>query len=176
MAFKTESTQAGAQRAMLQLALALLAASLLAGCGALALLRGDPRPVKPDWQSLTLVAAHDANGNSALAVDVVLVRDKAMLDTVAAMPAARYFAAKGDLQRTFPEALTVLAAEITPGQALQLDAKRFGGQRIWAAFVFANYAHPGDHRERLLLGSSAYVLQLNAQGFAASDIKTGTAR
>lgn len=176
MSFKPESTQAGAHRAMLQLALALLAASMLAGCGALALMRGDPRPVKPDWQTVTLVAANDANGNSALAVDVVLVRDKAVLDTLAAMPASRYFAAKGDLQRTFPEALTVLAVEITPGQALQLDAKRFGQQRVWAALVFANYANPGEHRERLLLGSSAYVLQLNAQGFAASDIKTGAAR
>ncbi len=176
MAFKTESTQAGAHRAMLLAALALLVASLLTGCGALALMRGDPRPVKPDWQSLTLVAAPDANSNSALAVDVVLVRDKAMLDTLAAMPAARYFAARADLQRTFPEALTVLSVEITPGQALQLDAQRYAGQRIWAAFAFANYANPGDHRERLLPGSGAYVLQLNAQGFAASDMKTGAAR
>jgi type VI secretion system protein len=166
------------------LLLAVLAATPLAGCGALAsvsagaraLIGNEPGPVKPDWKTVALAAARDANANSALAVDVVLVKDKSVLDSLSAMSAARYFAAKADLQRTFPDALTVLAVEITPGQVIQLDGRRFGAARVWAALAFANYAHPGEHRERLLLNSSGYVLQLNAQGFVASDITTGAAR
>lgn len=159
----------------------LLVCSLaLAGCGALstvsALVGGGPRAVKPDWNTLALAAAADANTNSALAVDVVLVKDKALLDSLAAMPAAKYFAARADLQKTFPEALTVLAVEITPGQVIRLDGKRYGGERVWAALAFANYANQGEHRERLLLNNDGYVLQLNAQGFVASAVKRGAAR
>ncbi|RSZ60509.1 hypothetical protein HF313_19505 [Massilia atriviolacea] len=160
--------------------LPLLAAGLLGGCGAVAGARAlvgmDPRPVKPDWTTLAIAAADDANTNSALAVDVVLVKDKAVLDSLAAMSAAKYFAARTELQRTFPEAFTVLAVEITPGQVIQLDERRFARERVWAALAYANYANPGEHRERLLLTSRGYVLQLNAQGFVASDIKPGAAR
>lgn len=159
---------------------AVLALTLLAGCGALArvtaLVGGAPQPVKPDWNTLTLAAGADANTNSALAVDVVLVKDKALLDSLAAMSAAKYFAAKADLQRTYPEAITVLAVEITPGQLIRLDGKQYRGERVWAALAFANYANPGEHRERLLLNNSGYVLRLNAQGFVASDVTTGAAR
>lgn len=154
---------------------AMLAASGLAACSTLANLAGGPRPQAPRWQTLALAAADNANGNSALAVDVVLVKDKGVLDSLAAMPAARYFATRADLQRTFPEALTVLAVEITPGQVIQLEQRRFGAERAWAALAFANYGVPGEHRARLLLDRGGYVLQLNAQGFVASDIQPGAA-
>lgn len=160
---------------LMKITACLLAAVLVAGCSTLANLAGGPRPQAPRWQTLALAAADNANGNSALAVDVVLVKDKSVLDTLAAMPAARYFAARADLQRTFPEALTVLAVEITPGQVIQLEQKRFGAERAWAALAFANYAAPGEHRARLLLDRGGYVLQLNDQGFVASDIRPGAA-
>lgn len=153
----------------------LLLAALFAsgGCG---LMNREPKPAAPEWKSLTLVAAADANANSALAVDVVLIKDKAMLDSLSAMPAARYFAGRADLQRTFPDALTVLAVEITPGQVIRLDAKRFKDKRAWAAMAFAHYANPGEHRARLLLNNSGYLLQLNAQGLVATDVTSAPAR
>lgn len=145
----------------------------LGGCG---LMNREPKPAAPEWKSLTLVAADDANANSALAIDVVLIKDKAMLDSLAAMPAARYFAGRADLQRTFPDALTVLAVEITPGQVIRLDSARFKDQRAWAAMAFANYANPGEHRARLLLNNNGYLLQLNAQGLVATDVTSAPAR
>ncbi|MDQ2822320.1 MAG: hypothetical protein M3Y65_18385 [Pseudomonadota bacterium] len=63
---------------------------LCTGCG---MFGGGPKPVKPAWKTLALVAARDANANSPLAVDVVLVRDTRLLDTLLALPAAKYFAA-----------------------------------------------------------------------------------
>lgn len=146
---------------------------VLGGCG---LMNREPKPAAPEWKSLTLVAADDANANSALAVDVVLIKDKAMLDSLAAMPAARYFAGRADLQRTFPDALTVLAVEITPGQVIRLDSARFKDQHAWAAMAFANYANPGEHRARLLLNNNGYLLQLNAQGLVATDVTSAPAR
>jgi type VI secretion system protein len=70
----------------------------------------------------------------------------------------------------------VLAVEITPGQLIRLDGKQYRSERVWAALAFANYANPGEHRERLLLNNSGYVLRLNAQGFVASDVTSGVAR
>ena len=145
--------------------LSLLLSLLLSGCG---LMKSEPKPAAPSWQSVTVVAAEDANGNSAVAVDVVLVRDKAVLESLLAMPAARYFAARADLQRTFPAALTVVSVEITPRQVIRLDARRFDNARAWAALAYAQCANPGEHRARLLLDNRGYVLQLNAQGMVAT--------
>lgn len=163
---------------------AVLAVSLLSGCGAMnsvvagsrALIGLDPKPVEPDWKSLAISAADDANANSALAVDLVLVRDKAVLDTLLTMPAAKWFTARHDLQRTFPEAFTVYQYELVPTQAIRLDQKQFGKERAWAALVFANYASPGEHRARLLLNNPGYSVQLNAQSFTVSEFKAGAAK
>jgi len=157
----------------LPVAVLLAATMVLTGC---ALIKSEPKPQAPGWQGVTVMAAEDANANSAVAVDIVLVRDQAVLDSLLAMPAARYFAARADLQRTYPDALTVVALEITPGQVIRLDARRFGGQRAWAALAFAHYANPGEHRARLLLDNRGYVLQLNAQGMLATELTPGRAR
>lgn len=149
---------------------ALLA--LLGGCAAF----GGPKPVKPGWESLAFAAADDANANSALAVDVVLVKDKTVLDTLAAMPASRWFAAKADLERTYPDALRTLGVEITPGQVIRVERRRYEDERAWAALAFANYAAPGEHRVRVPLDAGACVLQLNAQDIVVTDSRTGAAR
>jgi type VI secretion system protein len=154
-----------------RVALCILLAQL-AGCS----MFGGPKPVKPAWRSVAFAAAPDANANSAVAVDVVLVKDKAVLDTLAAMSAARYFAAKADLLRTYPDALTALAVEITPGQLIQVERKRYGAERAWAALAFANYAVPGEHRVRVPLDGAACLVQLNAQDFVVTDAATGGAR
>ena len=135
-----------------------------------------PKPVAPDWKTLVITTADDANANSALAVDLVLVKDPAMLESLLTMPAAKWFAMRADLQRTFPEAMTVYPYELVPSQSIQLTEKQLGSQRAWAALVFANYASPGEHRERLLLNTQGYVVQLSAQAFRVSEIKPGSAQ
>lgn len=136
----------------------------------------DPKPVAPDWSSLAISAADDANANSAVAVDLVLVKDKAVLDTLQTMPASKWFSSRYELQRTFPDALTVYPYELVPTQAVRLDEKRFGKERAWAAFVFANYASPGEHRARLLLNNTGYSIHLGAQSFTVSEFKSGAAQ
>ena len=144
--------------------LLLLCACLLAGCG---MFGGSPKAAKPGWDSVRLVAAPDANANSALAVDLVLVKDQAMVDSLLAMPAKRWFDARDGLQRTFPDGLVVLSVEITPGQTIKFDRARFKNDKAWAALAFANYATPGEHRQSLPLKQDTCVLQLDAQDFSA---------
>ena len=152
----------------------LMVLALLGGCGATRALFG-PSMASPSWKSLTLRAADDANSNSAVAVDVVLVKDPAVLDSLLAMPASKWFASRAELQRTFPEALTVYPYELVPAQTIKND-KKWSDQKAWAALVFAGYANAGEHRERLLLNASGYVVQLNAQGFSAKEPKAGAAQ
>lgn len=166
---------------MIRRGLLLLAlASALSGCGAVSgarsLLGFNPKPITPEWQTLALRAAEDANANSALAVDVVLVKDAAVLESLLAMPASKWFATRVDLQRSFPEALTVYSYELVPAQTINLNEKLWRGQAAWAALVFAGYATPGEHRARMLLTSSGYVVQLGVQDFSASEIKAGAAK
>lgn len=162
----------------------LCLALILSGCGAFssavsgtkAALGIGPRPVAPDWKTLLITAAANANANSAVAVDLVLVKDTAMLESLLTMSAAKWFAMRSDLQRTFPEALTVYPYELVPTQLIRMDEKQFDRERVWAALVFARYSSPGEHRARLLLNTAGYVVQLNGQSFNASEIKTGAAQ
>ncbi len=160
--------------------LLLTLAGVLSGCslvsGASALLGLGPKPVEPEWKTLALQASDDANDNSALAVDVVLVRDAAVLESLLAMPASKWFATRADLRRTFPEALTVYSYEIVPSQNIRLSDKLWRSEKGWAALVYASYATPGDHRARLLLSASGYVVRLGAQGFEAGEIRPGAAQ
>lgn len=149
----------------------LAAACLLAGCG----MFGGPKAVKPDWKELRIVTAVDANDNSPLAIDVVLITERALVDDLSALSAAQYFAARDDMRRSQPDALVVQSLELAPGQSFEIDPKPFRAKKGWAALMFANYGTPGAHRYRLQLGSSGYLLRLDAQDARLTDIKTGAA-
>lgn len=164
--------------------LMLGAACLLPGCGAVSgvvdstknMIGLGPKPVKPDWKTLALRAEEDANDNSAVAVDIVFIKDQAVLDALLAMPAAKWFSTRADLQRSFPEALAVLSYELVPSQAIKVGDKLWRDQAAWAVLVYANYSSPGEHRARMLLNTPGYVVQLGALSFSASDLKPGTAQ
>lgn len=150
---------------------ACVLACMLAGCG----MFGGPKAVKPDWRTLRVVTAPDANNNSPLAIDVVLITDRALVDGVSALTAAQYFAARDDMRRSQPDALVVQSLELVPGQSFEIDPKPFRANKGWAALMFANYGTPGAHRFRLQLDSSGYLLSLNAQDALLVDRKTGAA-
>jgi type VI secretion system protein len=149
----------------------LAAACLLAGCS----MFGGVKAVKPDWKTLHVVTAPDANNNSPLAIDVVLITERVLVDAVSALTAAQYFAARDDMCRSQPGALVVQSLELAPGQSFEIDPKPFRAKKGWAALMFVNYGTPGAHRYRLQLDSSGYLLQLNAQDALLTDTKTGAA-
>ena len=123
----------------------------------------------PSWESLVVSADRGANRDTPTAVDIVLVRDKALVDPMASMPAARWFATRQDLIRTHPQGITVINLEVVPSQAVRVARTAWADSRALASLVFADYPTPGDHRERLLLDHPGYVVQLSAAGFKATD-------
>ncbi|MGE4244022.1 hypothetical protein [Ramlibacter sp.] len=135
-----------------------------------------PKPTTPDWKSLTITAADDANQNSPVAIDVVFVREQTLVEQLATTPASRWFAARGDIVKSFPEGISVLSYELVPRQSIRVPFESFKDQKAWAVLAFASYPPPGDHRERMLLTAEAYLVQLGAKGFKAGAVKPAAAR
>lgn len=121
----------------------LLAAGLaLAGC--IPFVGGSPVQLR----GYALSAAPAANDSSPVAVDVVVVTDRALVAPVSKLSAADWFATRGQLLLDNPRGLAVTSLEPVPGQALPFQRLRWKGT-AQAAFVFAGYAAPGHHRVRV---------------------------
>ncbi|WP_442793609.1 hypothetical protein [Paraburkholderia sp. ZP32-5] len=151
---------------IVMLTMTMSCACLLASCGMLGL-SGE----KAKWSQVTLMASDEANNDSPVAVDVVLVGDDAMLARVAEMTSAKWFAGRADLLATFPKSIRFRSWELVPGQRLDLPADTFAGPRFAGAFVFANYPDPGAHRVRIQQFSGHLVVQLDSNGFTVTDTK-----
>jgi type VI secretion system protein len=110
-------------------------------------------------------AESDVNDRSPIAVEVVLLRDRDLLETVSSLSARAWFAEIGQLERDHPGAFDRARWEMVPGQRLELDLP-FANRRGVAVFVFANYLSPGAHRIRvddrshftLILGRTEFSL------------------
>ncbi|MFC0401963.1 hypothetical protein [Paraburkholderia rhizosphaerae] len=135
----------------------------LAGCGMFGS-SGD----KVKWSQMTLTASDDLNNNAPVAVDVVLVSDRALLERIADLPASKWFSARADLAATFPQGLRYRSWEMVPGQRLDVPGDTFAGPRVAAAFVFANYQGPGAHRVRIDTFNGRMVVLLNSTAFTVS--------
>jgi type VI secretion system protein len=155
------------------LTLALGGAAGLGGCSSMMVslggLVGLNLARSPNWRSLVIAAAPDANRNSPTAVDIVFIREKALADAMVSMPSSRWFSTRRDLLRASPQGLSVISVEVVPQQSLRLTEAAWSNHKGLTCLLFADYPSPGDHRERLLLDNSGYVIQLGVDGFKATD-------
>jgi type VI secretion system protein len=135
----------------------------LPGCSTLGL-SGE----KASWSTLTLSASDDANNNSPVAVDVVLVADEAMLARVAELPGSKWFASRAGLAAAFPKSIRYRSWEVVPGQRLEVSGETFAGPRVKAAFVFADYPDSGAHCVRIETFSGRLVVRLDDHAFTVS--------
>ncbi len=124
------------------------------------------------WNSVTVAADVDANLNSAIAVDVVMLHDEETLGLVQNMSAAKWFATRDDLLKTFPKSLSFQTAELVPGQTLQLKQDMFLQKRQVGTIVFANYLTPGEHRMRVDPLQGQLLIQLLTKTFTVVTTNT----
>lgn len=146
----------------------------LSACGALTKV-GDffaTKGSRLDWKGVTVVASEGANLNTPVALDVVLLRDDATLGMVSALSAAKWFASRGDLAKTFPEGLSYQSLEIAPSQTLKLPASAFGASRLVGVILFADYLTTGEHRVRVDQMQGDILVQLGARSFSVSAQKS----
>jgi type VI secretion system protein len=87
----------------------------------------------------------DANQNNPVALDLVLVNDKAVLTQLAAMPASQWFNNRTQVERDHPGETQLKSWEWVPGQ----DVNRISvpiNPKVKGAIIFARYFSPGAHR------------------------------
>jgi type VI secretion system protein len=135
---------------------------------------GPPVPQWLSWEGLLLQASPDANQSTAVAVDVLFVRDAELLQTLQALPAAKWFATREELQRTWPDGLRVHSVELVPGQSLRLNEALLGSPRVSGVLIFADYLAPGEHRARLPEDFTGATVLLGPRGFTLAPLRTNT--
>jgi type VI secretion system protein len=144
--------------------------ALVAGCSSIVKFVV-PEGSRLDWSGFTVVAEEGANLNTPVALDVVQVRDDAAVALVSTLPASKWFAARADLAKSFPEGLTIRSLEIPPGLTMKLKPDAFSASRQKAVFVFADYLTPGEHRARVDQLKGEILVQLGPRSFAVSNPK-----
>jgi type VI secretion system protein len=98
---------------------------------------------------VSIFAEQDANEDSAVAVDLVMIYDLDLVKSIGQMSASKYFSASGQLLLDNPTLLDVWHWELIPGQIVRNFVPPQEKGEMYAAFVFANYLTPGDHRVRV---------------------------
>lgn len=114
---------------------------------------------------LVVTVAPDANQNSPLAVDLVLVRDSNLLKTLAKVQVSDWFRDRGTWEMDNPKHLQVMSWEWAPGQRvapIPLDLP--GGLK--GGLLFVSYPTPGA-KPVPVDPSHGIVLDLLTSNFAA---------
>jgi type VI secretion system protein len=146
--------------------LALCCATALAGCGMFS------GPSRLKLGDVRVRAAPDANRNSPVVMDVVLVSDAALEQRLMA-PDGKWFPAGPSLVASYPQALRVYHCEFPPSSELALPREMFDGQRALAVFVFAGLAD-GEQRARIEGWRDGGVITVARDGWSATPQETGT--
>jgi type VI secretion system protein len=138
-------------------------------------------PPEPEltMQSVSIYTDPDANQNSATAVDLVLVYDQNLTGTLGKMSASKYFDGLNQLLLDNPTLLDVWHWELVPGQIVEAFQPQQEKGYAWAAFVFANYLTPGDHRVKVAPNGFVKILLLkddlkNLATYDVRDVRSGT--
>lgn len=123
----------------------VLVAFGLAGCGNLGSLL-DGGAIFGGRGLLDATIASDLNGDSPVALDLVVVYDEAVQNKLLTLGAQAWFDEKKKLAEDFPGTFVVaLHREWVPGTPRQTARYEYGSGAL-ATFVFALYDSPGDHR------------------------------
>ena len=121
----------------------------------------------------------DANQNSAIAVDLVIIYDLELVKMLGQMSAAKYFASSSQLLLDNPTLLDIWHWELVPGQIVQDFTPPQEQGDAFAAYVFANYLTPGDHRVKVSPEGNVKILLLkndlkNLTTYNTPDVRMGT--
>jgi type VI secretion system protein len=108
---------------------------------------GAPAPLR---MLLEFSVAPKSNQNSPVPLSLVAVQDPKLVEKMEQMTAKQWYAQRSQLRRDYPgkDAFTEWEWEYVPNQIPPPVVIQVDGRAI-AAFLFANYSAPGDHRFRI---------------------------
>jgi type VI secretion system protein len=116
----------------------------------------DKVTLKPSPLNLNVGIDPAANGNSPVALDVVLIKDKNFWKAAPAMSAKDWFAQRSDLERRYRSKLQVQSWEWVPGQPIAPIVVKVP-RWCSGAMVFADYPSPGSHSAPIPLGGKVTI-------------------
>jgi type VI secretion system protein len=100
-------------------------------------------------ETISISASLDANSSYATMIDVVVIYDQDLAAKISALPSSQYFSMVEQLQHDNSTLMSRWRWEIVPGQVITQYPIVFDDHGALAAFVFARYYTPGDHRYKL---------------------------
>ncbi|HQS84124.1 MAG: hypothetical protein B7Y25_04345 [Alphaproteobacteria bacterium 16-39-46] len=110
-----------------------------------------------------------ANLDTAIAMDLLVVYEDGLVDTLFKKSALDYFENKEQILRDNPGQIDVWSWEVVPGQVVAPRSIVMTQPIPRGAVVFANYLTPGDHRIRL--GKELAVqIKLGPKDFSLSPV------
>lgn len=124
--------------------------------------------------SVVFDVAPSVNNTSALAVDVVLVYDEALLETLLALSATEWFATRDQLRKDYPDykkSYEVWPLELVPDRDTTLVIRDL--RCVKSGIVFADYYAPGDHRVHFV-STKRIQVALHNEGFEVSELDSRT--
>lgn len=130
-------------------------------------------PPKLKIGEVRVIADADANRNSPVVLDVVLVADAALEQRLMAAD-SKWFPQGPALVASYPGALKVYRCEFPPASELSLPPAMFGGQRAFAVIVFAGLAD-GERRARIENWRDGGQLTIGREGWSAAPQEKGQA-
>jgi type VI secretion system protein len=118
-----------------------------------------------------VTVASDVNQQSPIAVDLLVVYERPVLEALRELTAKDWFEQREQLRRDHPGAFEAWSWEWVPGQDVPTQELHYGvGAK--AGIVFADYFTPGSHRAvldphrpiRLALGRDDFVVAPREEG------------
>jgi len=113
----------------------------------LAVLSGCFTAPKVLTRDIAIEVAPEANDNSPIAVDLVLVYSDVALSRVATMTPGEWFERRGDILATFPQEVKVMRWEVVPGQRLRRMSLPDNASSAAGALLLARYNSRNAQRE-----------------------------
>ncbi len=157
-------TGSASRRRRARLSICLVMASAVASASACGVAARTKSLFGADLQMSVEVSSR-LNDAAPVAVDVVVVYQRELLDRLVALSAREWMEQRAQLQRDHKKDLQVWSWEWIPGQEVGRQTLSFSAGAA-GGLVFADYDTPGAHRERidphqhfhLVLGDSSFAI------------------
>ncbi|HZS44222.1 MAG TPA: hypothetical protein VFC63_03920 [Blastocatellia bacterium] len=119
----------------------------IAGCGVPKRATNTVKVLKNGKLDVIVNIAPKANLDNPVALDMVMVYDKALLKQLQGLTAKDWFEKRGQIKLNYPgdSGMDFWSWEWVPGQQVRIDPLNVKSKTL-GALIYANYLTPGEHR------------------------------
>jgi len=98
---------------------------------------------------ITFDVKQNANNNSPIALDVVILSEEALVEQLIKISAKEWYQKREQFKRDYPGILHTWEWEVVPGQVIPFFKMPENTKKAKGVLIFANYLSPGLHRARI---------------------------